>query len=104
MINVAKLALKQFIDDGHYIQVVEEVDYLPVYKGKDFGKAWKAVKEYKSVSVEVYKTTKVYIGNMFIKDEKIFEYTGSYLEGVLEGIYHATELSEKDWRYTLGVY
>ena len=40
MSNVAKLALKQFIDDGHYIQVVEEVDYLPVYKGKDFGKAW----------------------------------------------------------------
>ena len=87
MINVAKMAVKQFIDDGHYIQVIEEVDYLPVYKGKDFNKAWKAVKEYKSVSVEVYKTTKVYLGNMFIKNGKIFEYTGSYLDSVLEGIY-----------------
>ena len=84
MINVAKLALKQFIDDEHYIQVIEEVDFLPVYKGKDFDKAWKAIKEYFSVSVEVYKTTKIYIGYVFIEDEKMFNYSGDYVESVFE--------------------
>ena len=45
-VEETKNAIKKIIDDGHYIQVIEGVDFLPVYKGKDFDKAWKAIKEY----------------------------------------------------------
>ena len=100
-LNIAKEVVRKFVDDGLYIQVIEEKDYLPVYKGKDFSKAWKAIQKYKSVSVEVYKTTELYIGNIFIttrdhncfvsRDFTIFsnikECNGDYLEEVLENVY-----------------
>ena len=82
-VEETKNAVKKIIDDGHYIQVIEGVDFLPVYKGKDFDKAWKAIKEYFSVSVEVYKTTKIYIGYVFIEDEKTFNYSGNLLLNIL---------------------
>jgi hypothetical protein len=83
-VEETKKAVKKIIDDGHYIQVIEGVDFLPVYKGKDFDKAWKAIEEYFSVSVEVYRNTKIYIGYVFIEDEKMFNYSGNYVESVFE--------------------
>jgi hypothetical protein len=83
-VEETKRAIKKITDDGYYIQVIEGTDFLPVYKGKDFDKAWKAIKKYWSVSVEVYRTTKVYVGYVFIEDEKMFNYSGDYVESVFE--------------------
>ena len=47
MSSLAKESLEKFIGDGFYIQVVEDVDNKPVYKGKNFNLAWSAVQKYK---------------------------------------------------------
>ena len=79
MSSLAKESLEKFIGDGFYIQVVEDVDNKPVYRGKNFNLAWSAVQEYKSVLIEVYRSTKLFIGYVFVDlESNYFEFSGDY--------------------------
>ena len=91
--NSAKEVLKRMIVDKKYIQIVDTKEYKSIYKGKDFEKAWVCAAPENEFFIEVYETTKKYLGYLFIKNvvgdgENIYDFHGDYVVTVVDRFYH----------------
>ena len=83
--NVAWLAVKQFTKDKKYLKVIEPTESEVLYKGKDLDKVWEYATCTDEVYVEVYETTKKFLGFMHVLHENGYDhenvknYSGDYV-------------------------
>ena len=90
--NVAWLAVKQFTKDKKYLQVIEPTESEVLYKGKDLDKVWEYATCTDEVYIEVYETTKKFLGFMHVLHEKgydhenVKDYSGDYVFNIVDEI------------------
>jgi hypothetical protein len=84
--NDLYIFLKLIMEEGKYIQIVEPTECEVLYKGKDFDKAYEYATCCEEVFVEVYQTTKKYLGRLHVyheewkyRNESIKDASGDYL-------------------------